>query len=143
MHVCTTRACKGWTQIKRYLDHGSVYYISFLRWYPSRRKPVGAHRGGVDIYYYSSGHIAPYCVPVYDCCIQSHFLAQELAFYVKNRGEISVCSHTAKHCTCTHAPLNRTAPRTEDCPTLVLGVRSACSPVPSNTHITGCCSIAY
>ena len=42
----------------------------------------GPTAGGVDIYYYLSGHIAPYCVAYLECYIQSHSLAQELAFYV-------------------------------------------------------------
>ena len=137
MHVCTTRARKGRTQ--KHLDHGSVYYISFLRRYPSRHRPVGAHRGGCRYILLPKWSYCPLCVAYLEYYLQSHFWLRAGTLCDEVR---LLCGPIAKHCTCTHAPLNRTALRTEVCPTLVLGVRSACSPVPSSTHITGCCSIA-
>ena len=91
----------------------------------------GPTAGGVDIYYYLSGHIAPYCVAYLNAASIAIF-GSELAFYID---EVRLlCVLQPKHCTCTHAPLNRTALGTEVCPTLVLGLRPACSPFPAYAH---------
>ena len=74
----------------------------------------GPTAGGVDIYYYLSGHIAPYCVAYYECYIQSHFwLRAGILFHCE--GETSVCPYSKTLHVHARSPLNRTA----------LGLRSA------------------
>ena len=137
-HVCTTRARKGRIKTSG-IKITIVDTISLFSVGPRQGMgQSGPTAGGVDIYYYLSGHIALYLDAYLWCTSQSHFLAQ--SWHCMLLWIPVVCGPTGKHCLCTHTYSYTTANRIEVSSSLYWD-SAACDPIPNQYAQHQCCSI--